>query len=72
MPHSRLMSLAEATANVAVGYVVAVVTQLLVFPVFGLATTLKQNLAIGAIYPRFWLARSLPIRRVFEALRSEL
>jgi len=34
-----LMSLAEAVTNVAVGYSVAVVTQLLVFPMFGLATT---------------------------------
>ena len=47
MRQSRLMSLVEAVANVVVGYGVAVVTQMLVFPLFGLATTLGQNLAIG-------------------------
>ena len=34
------------------GYGVAVVTQLLVFPMFGLVTTLGQNLAIGRSSPR--------------------
>ena len=58
MPQSRLMSLVEAVTNVAVGYGVAVVTQLLVFPMFGLATTLGQNLAIGTIFTTVSLARA--------------
>ena len=33
-------------------------TQLLVFPLFGLDTTLGQNLAIGAIFTTVSLARS--------------
>ena len=40
MPQSRLMSLVEAITNVAVGYGVAIVTQMLVFRLFGLRTTL--------------------------------
>ena len=47
MKQSRAMSLVEAIANVAVGYGVAVVTQILIFPVFGLHTTLAQNLTMG-------------------------
>ena len=70
MPQSRLMSLVEAVTNVAVGYGVAVVTQLLVFPMFGLATTLGQNLAIGAIFTTVSLARSYVLRRAFEAFRG--
>jgi hypothetical protein len=46
MKQSRLMSLVEAVANVIVGYRVAVVTQILIFPIFGLQTTLGQNLAM--------------------------
>ena len=34
MKQSRLMSLVEAVANVIVGYGVAVVTQILIFPIF--------------------------------------
>ena len=60
------MSLVEAVTNVAVGYGVAIVTQLLVLPMFG-ATTLGQNLAIGAIFTRVSLAPSYVLGRAFEA-----
>ncbi len=63
------MSLVEAIANVAIGYGVAVVTQLLVFPLFGLRTTLADNLWLGAIFPAVSLARSYALRRVFETVR---
>lgn len=39
MSQSRGMSLIEAITNVAVGYALAVVTQVLVFPWFGLRTS---------------------------------
>jgi hypothetical protein len=69
MKQSRLMSLVESVANVMVGYGVAVVTQILVFPVFGLHTTLAQNLKMGAIFTIVSIARSFALRRVFEASR---
>jgi hypothetical protein len=50
MKQSRTMSLVEAVANVVVGYGVAVLTQILIFPVFGLHTTLVQNLKMGAAF----------------------
>ena len=69
MKQSRLMSLVEAVANVVFGYGVAVVTQILIFPVFGLHTTLAQNLKMGAIFTVVSIARSFALRRVFEAIR---
>ena len=69
MKQSRLMSLVEAVANVIVGYGVAVVTQILIFPLFGLHTTLAQNLKMGAIFTIVSIARSFALRRVFEAIR---
>jgi len=63
------MSLIEAIANVAVGYGVAVLTQILIFPTFGLHTTLGQNLKMGAIFTVVSIARSFALRRVFEAIR---
>jgi signal-transduction protein with cAMP-binding, CBS, and nucleotidyltransferase domain len=69
MKQSRLMSLVEAIANVLVGYGVAVMTQILIFPVFGLQTTLAQNLKMGAIFTIVSIARSFALRRVFEAIR---
>ena len=69
MRQSRLMSLVEAFANVGVGYVIAVVTQVVVFPIFGIAATLQQNLAIGVIFIVVSLVRSYLLRRLFEAIR---
>jgi len=69
MKQSRLMSLAESVANVIVGYGVAVVTQILIFPIFGLHTTLAQNLKIGAAFTVMSIARSFALRRVVEAIR---
>lgn len=69
MKQSRFMSLVEAVANVAVGYCVAVFTQILIFPVFGLHTTLAQNLKIGAVFTVVSIARSYLMRRLFEAIR---
>ena len=69
MKQSRLMSLVEAIANVAVGYGIAVITQIVIFPVFGLHTALVQNLKMGGIFTIVSLARSFALRRLFEALR---
>ena len=69
MKQSRAMSLLEAIANVMVGYGVAVATQMLVFPLFGLQMTLVQNLKLGLVFTVVSIARSFTLRRVFEAVR---
>jgi 3-deoxy-D-arabino-heptulosonate 7-phosphate (DAHP) synthase len=66
---SRLVSLVESTANVAGGYGVAVVTQILIFPIYGLHATLAQNLKMGAAFTVVSIARSYILRRQFERLR---
>lgn len=71
MKQSRFMSLVESVANVIVGYGVAVVTQILIFPVFGLHTTLAQNLKMGAVFTVVSIGRSFALRRVFEAIRMQ-
>ena len=65
---SRVMSLVEAVANVIVGFGIAVATQLLVFPLFGLYASLTDNLSISALFTIASLARSYVVRRVFERL----
>ena len=69
MKQSRLMSLVESLANVLVGYGVAVATQMAVFPLFGLAVTVTENLLIGLIFTFVSIVRSYALRRGFEALR---
>jgi len=72
MKQSPAMSLLEAISNVVVGYGVAVVTQMLVFPVFSLQTTLGQNLKMGLVFTVVSIARSFTLRRVFEAIRVRI
>ena len=66
---SRLMSLIEAGTNVVVGYGIAVGTQLVVFPWFGLPARVSDALAIGLVFTGISIARGYALRRLFEALR---
>ena len=65
---SSWMSLLEAITNIAIGYVIAVLTQVLVFPLFGLSASLGDNLGIGAVFTIVSLLRSFALRRAFNAL----
>lgn len=69
MRQSRRMSAVESVANVAVGYGVAVLAQIAVFPLFGLIVSVSDNLAIGGVFTVVSLVRSYALRRLFEALR---
>ena len=69
MMQSRRQSLIEASANVVVGYALAVLTQIVVFPWFGLQVPFRDNLAIGAIFVIISLLRSYALRRLFERWR---
>ena len=63
---SRLMSMIEAAANVAVGYGVALAAQLAVFPLFHIHVSLGENLLIGALFTLVSLARGYALRRLFN------
>lgn len=69
MKQSHLMSLFEAITNVVVGYVLAIATQMIVFPWFGLEAALSEHLAIGMAFVAVSLARSYLLRRLFERIR---
>lgn len=64
---SRGMSLLEAVTNIAVGYGVAILTQILVLPLFGLHATLQDNLLIGGLFTLSSLVRGYALRRLFDA-----
>lgn len=70
MTQSRAMSFVEAAANVVVGYVLAIATQIAVFPLFGLEAALVDHLAIGLAFLGVSLVRGYLLRRLFERLRT--
>jgi hypothetical protein len=63
------MLLIEAATNVAVGYVLAVATQIIVFPWFSLHPSIGQSLALGGVFVGISLLRSYALRRLFEHWR---
>jgi len=68
---TRTGSLAEAVANVLAGFGMAIVVQRLVYPLFGIVTTLTQDGAIALIFTAASIARSYGIRRLFVMLEHQ-
>jgi len=71
MKQSRTMSLVEAATNIVVGYVLAVATQIVVFPWFGIVTGLAEHLTIGLAFVGVSLVRGYLLRRLFEIWRCD-
>jgi len=66
MQQTKLGSFYESLMNIAIGAVVALVSQLLVFPMFGIDVPLSTNLGIMAWFTLISVIRSYVIRRWFN------
>ncbi len=62
---TKTHSLIESLANVAVGYLVAVASQVAIFPLFGIHVPLRSNLTIGLWFTGISIVRSYTLRRFF-------
>ena len=67
MQQTKLGSLVESLMNIAIGYFVALISQIVVFPVMGIYVGIKTNLWIGLWFTVISLVRSYIIRRWFNA-----
>jgi hypothetical protein len=65
---SRLQSFIESVANVSIGFLVALASQLVIFPVFDIKVSLSENLAIGAFFTVISIVRSYVVRRIFNRI----
>lgn len=63
---TRFQSMIEAWVNIIVGYFLALLTQLILFPMLGIQVRLEQNIFIGLIFTAVSLARSYTLRRLFN------
>ncbi len=59
-------SFIESLINVAIGYGVAIVSQLIIFPIFNINITLSENFLIGLWFTIISIIRSYIIRRWFN------
>jgi hypothetical protein len=64
---TRLGSLIEAAVGTAIGYLVALASQLVIFPLVGIIIPLSTNLWIGLWFTLISLARGYILRRGFNA-----
>lgn len=68
MSQSRIGSFVESLVNVAIGYLVALASQLVIFPVFGIHIPLADNMLIGAWFILISIVRSYCVRRIFNGI----
>lgn len=65
---SKKMSFVESCTNVAIGYGVAVISQILIFPLFKIFIPVRDNLLIGAWFTLISIVRSYFLRRFFNRI----
>lgn len=63
---SKKHSLIESVSNVLIGYLVALFSQLLIFPFFGIDVSLSDNVLIGLWFTLISIVRSYTLRRFFN------
>lgn len=63
---TRRQSMIETAASVAIGYVVALLSQIVIFPLFGINATMTDNLLIGAWFTVISIVRGYYVRRFFN------
>lgn len=71
MSQSKRMSFIESLANVAIGYFVAVGSQIIIFPMFGLHCKLRDSFLMGAWFTVISIIRSYTLRRWFNKKKEK-
>ena len=66
MSQSRKHSMLEASLSVTIGYTVAVLAQMFLYPWFGFDVSLADNLILAGFFTIISLIRSYYIRRLFN------
>jgi len=70
MGQPKKWSVFESITNVAVGYTLALVGQVIIYPIMHIPVTFKQNLLIGTFFLTIGMIRSYLLRRFFNWLHS--
>jgi uncharacterized membrane protein (DUF485 family) len=66
---TKIESLVEAWANIAVGFTINFTANMLILPLFGFDITAGKAFGIGVIFTAISLARSYMLRRWFNQLK---
>lgn len=68
---TRRQSLIETLAGVAIGFAVSVLASLVIYPLFGHAFSLSQNVGITVVFTVLSIVRGYGVRRFFNWLHTK-
>ena len=63
---TRKQSLIETATSVLIGYLVALASQMAIFPIFGIYVPFSDNLLIGLWFTAVSIVRGYAVRRYFN------
>lgn len=63
---TKKQSLLEAFVNIAIGYSVAIASQLVIFPMFGIDIATEDHLLIGFYFTIISITRTYLVRRYYN------
>lgn len=65
---TKLGSFVESLVNVGIGYGIALASQILIFPLYGVELSLQTNALIGVWFTVISIVRSYTLRRIFNRI----
>jgi hypothetical protein len=65
---SKKGSLVESLANVVVGYLIALSSQLIIFHLYGIVLSVRTQAVIGVWFTVISIVRSFTLRRIFNRI----
>lgn len=68
---SKKLSLIESIVNVVSSFLIGVITQILVFPLYGLEISVMANISLTLIFSLTSFVRSYIVRRIFNRLAEK-
>ncbi len=63
---TKKQSFMESLINILIWYIIAIISQLLIFPIFNINVSINENLLIGLYFTTISLIRSYILRRLFN------
>ena len=67
---TKTQSFIETCVSVAIGYLIALLSQIIIFPLFNIYVSMSDNLLITAWFTGISIIRSYFIRRLFNQLHK--
>ena len=66
---TKKMSLIETLSSVAIGYIISLAAQMIIFPIFDIKVSLTDNLIIGLFFTVVSIIRGYYVRRFFNWIK---